>query len=345
MQSRRHFLQQAVLAMAAGGASPEPRGQARNRGGTTVKVAVSSGFELAFAPLLLAQSLGYFTDESLDVQWRFVAGTPEPGFVSMEHHAGVWLTSFAHVLQAGWQGQAVRMFCQLTRSPQVVAGWAGPGAGADRPGVERGRGTWGTVGPEADWVLRLALLQAGGRWSEVTCQPQEDVGAAFNAIERGDLQGVASVDPWITHLEQGGRLQVWSDTRVLRTCHALFGGPVVGQGLVASESFIEQFPEVCLGLTRATWRALRWLQTASPLDLLTHLHSGHVPYEPAVVVLAIGKARETLALEGSVPLQAALNVQKALVRTRWQQADWERLVVTQRFDNRFATLAGAVLRG
>lgn len=269
-------------------------------------------------PLVLAQRLGFFAAEGLDVNLQSVPASVRTLDALADLPAQVFAGTFERTLYLQARGRSQQAFVLVSRSPQVVLGTSTrllpPDADlADLAGSSIGVYASGSMGHRvAQWVL----LRAGLRASDVHFVEIPDPQEALEAFERGAIDAVSYTDPLITRLEQRGVIRVVSDTRSLRDCDQVFGGPVACTCLSASPSFIEREPELVQGLTNAVVRALKWLHTAGPSDLVRFTPDALMQGERAVFLSAFSRSRETLAADGTFAAQAPRNVMRALERLR-----------------------------
>ena len=86
---------------------------------------------------------------------------------------------------------------------------------------------------------------------------------AIAALQSGQIDAIANLDPVMTKLERTGEIRIVSDTRTLADTRSVFGGDMPAGCLYASQSFITKNPNTTQALTNAMVRALKWLQTAT----------------------------------------------------------------------------------
>jgi NitT/TauT family transport system substrate-binding protein len=224
-------------------------------------------------PLVLAYRLGYFAAEGLDVTIQPLPGHVRTLSEAADHPADVFAGSFERTLYLNAKGRNEQAFVQVSRSPQVVLGTS-VRAMPITAGLKDLHGA--TVGVQASGSLshriaQLILMRGGLQPSDVHFVELPSVAQALQAFHDGRIEALCYSDPAITRLEREGLLRVIADTRTLRDSDHIFGGPVVCTCLSASQAYIARNPEVVQGLTNGVVRALKWLQTAGPSDLVRHI--------------------------------------------------------------------------
>ena len=105
----------------------------------------------------------------------------------------------------------------------------------------------------------------------------------------------------ISILERDGAIKVVSDTRTLKETQAVFGGPMPSGCLYAPAEFLERNPNTTQALTNAMVRALRWLQTAGPSDIVKTVPESFLLGDRALYLSAWQNVREAISPDGLMP--------------------------------------------
>lgn len=269
-------------------------------------------------PLVLAQRFGYFAAEGLDVSLQPVSSSVRSLVDLASLPAQVFAGSFERNLYLSAQGRPQQSFVLMSRSPQVVLGTPArtPHHGASLRGLEGARLGVSASGSLSHRMAQLMLLRDGMRVTDVQFVEMLDEEQTVSTFLRGDLEAICYTDPVISRLERIGSLRTLVDLRSLKACMQLFGGPVTCTCLSAPMEFIDQEPEVVQGLTYGVVRALKWLQTAGPSDLVRHVPEAYMGWDRSAYLAGFSRSRETLAVDGLFHQQSARNVMRALERLR-----------------------------
>ena len=267
-------------------------------------------------PLLVAGRLGFFVAEGLDLQVR--------EFAQPEQSVQALLTGAAHVASGAYgnvvglqaRGHDIRSFVVQGRTPQLVLGVSQRTlANYRQPGDLRGcRLAVTAIGSASHRVARLVLGRAGIAAQEVSFQAFDDAGAARVAFQSGQVDALCYHDPLVTQLEQEGSLRVVADTRTLRGSTDVFGGPLPATCLGASADFLEQQSAQCQAMANALVRALKWLQTAGPSDLIRTVPERYFLGDRAVYLAAFSRAREAWVPDGLMPEGGPQTAQRMLAQ-------------------------------
>ena len=301
-----------------------------------VTVWVQGKHHIKQLPLLLAQRLGFFAAEGIDVQFHEVPPAVRTLTEVAALPATVFSGSFERTLYLNAMGKSHQSFVALSRSPQVVLGMSVRHSSPNAAWSDLVGGVMGvpTIGGTAHRVAQLALLRAGLRPSDVQFMEMPDPAMAMHAFSRGDVDALSYTDPLVTQLERMGEFRVLSDTRTLRDTESIFGGPVTCTCMSAPEEFIERNPQLIQSVTDAIVRALKWLHTAGPQDLVRHTPEEWKMFDLGVYLAAFNRSRETISVDGMSPPRASSNVLRALDKLRLP-IDVQRINPDTSYTNRF----------
>ena len=214
------------------------------------------------------------------------------------------------------RGLECQSFALLARAPQWVFG-VGTRA---LPGFRRlAQLRGGKIGiaaqdPATHWFAKQVMSRSGLGPDDVEYVALASPLAAVVALRDGEVSAVAYGDPLISLLEARGDIRVAVDTRLLRSTQELFGGPMPGAALYATVEFLQRNPRTAQGVTNAVVKALKWLQTAGPSDIVRAVPEVGQQGDRAVFLNAFEKSREALSPDGVLSDQGAQNLLRLMDR-------------------------------
>jgi NitT/TauT family transport system substrate-binding protein len=310
---RRTFSAVAALA-AAGLAVPVLRAQPRPEK-SRVSIAVGGRMALYYLPLTIAEQLGYFKAEGLDVEITDHAGGARALQAAQAGAADVISGAYEHTIHLQNRGQSYRAFVLQGRAPQIAVGVSTRNMPAFRSLPElRGRKIGvSSPGSSTHMVASLVLSRAGLQASDVSYVGVGTAAGALAALRSGQIDAISNTDPVMTMLEQKGEVRIVSDTRTLRGTHEVFGGPMPAGCLYAPADFVEKYPHTVQAMTNAIVHALKWLQTAGPSDIIKTVPEAYMLGDRAVYLSSFNKVREAIALDGLMPEDGPRAALKALM--------------------------------
>ena len=303
-------------------------------------ISVDGKASLCYLPLTIADPLGYFRDEGLDVQITDYADAASATQALLSGTADVCSGSFERILSLQSKNQSAKAFVLQSRTPQIAFGMStrnmAPNAAM---GDLRGKkiGVLSLDSP-ATLMTQMLLFKAGVNVKDVNLVAVGSLAAALGAIRSGQIDALCSADPVMTMLEQKGDVKIISDTRSLRGAVELFGGPMPSACLYASNEFLMKTPRTCQALSYAIVHSLKWLQTAGPGDIIKLVPDSYMLGDRALYLASFNKIRQCISLDGLFPDDGPITALKALSRfdIGLQQA---KLDVKNSYTNLFASRA------
>ncbi|CCD37508.1 ABC-type nitrate/sulfonate/bicarbonate transport systems, periplasmic components [Candidatus Paraburkholderia kirkii UZHbot1] len=277
-----------------------------------VSIAVGGKNLFYYLPLTIAERRNYFKDEGLEVEIADFAGGAKALQAAVGGSADVVFGTFEHTLLLQAKNQYFREFVLQGRAPQIVLAVSKKTmpnykSVADLKGKKIGVTA---PGSSASIMASFVLAQAGLKASDVSFI---GVGAgAIAALQSGQIDAIANLDPVMTKLDRAGDIRIVSDTRTLADTKTVFGGNMPAGCLYASQSFITKNPNTTQALTNAMVRALKWLQTASGKDLIATVPESYLLGDRALYLDSWQHVKEALSPDGLMPADGPATSLKTL---------------------------------
>ena len=310
--SRRAFATVAALSTAALGA-PALLAQTRLE---KSKIAIAVGGKAAFyyLPLTIAEQLGYFKAEGLDVEISDFAGGSRALQAVVGGSADVVSGAYEHTINLQSKGQKFQAFVLQGRAPQIAMGIS-PKTMPDYKTVADLRGKKIGVsapGSSTNMVANLILSRAGLKPGDVSFIGVGTAAGALTAFRSGQIDAISNTDPVMTMLEQKGEIRIIADTRTLKGTVDVFGGSMPAGCLYAPVEFVQKNPNTVQALTNAIVHSLKWLQTAGPSDIVKTVPEGYLLGDRALYLAAFEKVREAISLDGIITDEGARTAVRTL---------------------------------
>ncbi len=306
---RRHLIAGGLLA-----ATAPHWGVAQTPEATKITIAVGGKNLLYYLPLTVAEQLGYFKAEGLDVTIVDFAGGSRALQAVVGGSADVVSGAFEHTVNMQFKGQHMRAFVLQGAAPQIVLGinpktMVGFKTLADLKGKKVGVTA---PGSSTNVMLNFVLAKAGLKPSDVSVIGVGAGNGAVAAMRAGQIDAISNLDPVITLLQRSGDLKVVSDTRVLAESDKVFGGPMPAGCLYAMQAFIDSHPGPTQALTNAIVRADKWIRAAGPADIIKVVPEAFLMGDRAVYIDAFLAAKGALSPDGMIPEKGPQTAFRAL---------------------------------
>ncbi len=299
--TRRTFLASTAGAAAAAALPRIASAQAIEKPKLTIAVGGKNLFY--YLPLTIAEQLGHFRQEGLNVEIVDFAGGSAALRAVVGGSADVVSGAYEHTINLQSKGQMFTAFVLQGRAPQIVLAVSTKTMPdyksiADLKGKKIGVTA---PGSSTNMMANYVLARGGLKPSDVSFVGVGAAKGALSAILAGQVDAIANLDPVISMLQQQGAIKVVSDTRTLKETEAVFGGPMPAGCLYAPRAFVERNPNTVQALTNAMVRALKWLQAAGPSDIVKTVPESYLLGDRALYLAAWTNVREAISPDGLIP--------------------------------------------
>jgi NitT/TauT family transport system substrate-binding protein len=267
-----------------------------------------------YLPLTIAEQLGYFKDEGLDLTIVDFAGGSRALQAVVGGSADVVSGAFEHTLNMQFKGQPMRAFVLQGLAPQIVLG-VNPKTMPNFKGVAdlKGKKIGVTApGSSTNVLVNFVLAKAGLKPSDVSIVGVGASNGAVAAMRAGQIDAISNLDPVITLLQRSGDLKIVTDTRIVSEAEQVFGGPMPAGCLYCPQPFLDRNPNTAQAMANAMVRANKWIQKAGPGDIIKVVPESYLLGDRAVYIDGFLAAQKALSPDGSFPTKGPETAFKAL---------------------------------
>jgi len=293
---------QALLALACLGVSAGASAQTGALERRDVHLAVGGKASLYYLPLTVAEQLGYFKDEGLDLKISDFAGGAQSLRAVVGGSADVVAGAYEHTINMQAQKQALIAFVQMGRLPQISVGIATTKAASyrsprDLKGLKVGVSA---PGSSTNILFNYFISRDGLKPNDVAVIGVGTGAGAIAALKNGQIDAISNADPIMTKLEQDGAIKVIADWRTVKGTEETFGGQLPAAALYAPVRFVRENPNSIQALTTAIVRANRWVAAASATDVARVVPESYLLGDRALYLFAFDKVKEAFSRDGVI---------------------------------------------
>jgi NitT/TauT family transport system substrate-binding protein len=311
-----------------------------------ITIAVGGKASLYYLPLTIAEQLGYFRDEGLQVDIVDFAGGAKALQAMMGGGADVVSGGFDHVMVMRARGQNLRGFVLQGATPAISLGVARERAAQYRSPKDLKGMKIGVSAPGSSThaFINHLLASVGLAPDDVSIIGVGTGPAAVAAMQAGYLDAIANIEPAITLLERTGTIKVVVETVSVRGAKAVFGSPLPSGSLYTRDEFIKANPNTVQALANAMVRALKWLKAATPDDVAKAVPAEYLIGDRALYLGAYRKNSESYSKDGMFPPAGAEAQLKVLSGFEQAVKDAPALKAADAYTNEFVQKALAKYR-
>ncbi len=279
-----------------------------------VTIAVGGKSLVVYLPLTVAEQLGYFADEGLNVRIEDFKGGSAALKALLGGSADLVVGYFDHIVRLQAQGRDLEGVVLMGKYPGLVLGVRSELADkvktpADLKGLKVGVTK---PGSSTNYFVFYLLAKQGLKPTDVAVIGVGGGSSAIAAVERKQVDAISHVEPVITMLESRGQIKVLVDTRNKEGAEAVFGGPYPAATLYTHRAFVEKNPETTQRLVNAIVRALQWMQGKSAEEVVAIMPKAYYQNDPALYTKIVANSLGMFSESGLFPAEGPKTAYKVL---------------------------------
>jgi NitT/TauT family transport system substrate-binding protein len=266
-----------------------------------VSIAVGGKSQFYYLPLTIAERLGYFKDEGLEVEISDFDGGSKALQAVVGGSADVVAGAWENTIDQQPKGLQLQGFVLMGRYPAISVGIAkAKAANYHSPKDLKGMKIGVTApGSSTNRMVLHLLAKDGLTGDDVAIIGVGTSSGAIAAMRAGSLDAMSNVDPIMTMLESSGDVVIIADTRTAAGTTAVFGSPdMPAAALYAPVAFVRNHPNTVQALTNALVRALLWLQKATPDQVAATVPPEYLLGNKAVYLASYAKVKDAFSPDG-----------------------------------------------
>lgn len=278
-------------------------GQAQDIEKPKLVLGVGGATLLYYLPLAIAEQKGFFEEEGLDVEVNDFRGGSQSLQALIGGSADVVTGAYEHTIRMQTKGQDIRAVIELGRFPAIVLAVKSDLADTVKTAGDLKGKNIGVTAPGSSThnFVNYLLAKDGVSPEDVSIIGVGAGATAVAGMKRGEIDALSNLDPVITTLERDGDVFILADSRTEEGMVEIFGKPSLPAAvLYAKGDFIEQNPNTTQALVNALYKALKWLDTASPEDVADTVPAEYIGDNREVYLEAVANSLPTYSRTGLV---------------------------------------------
>jgi NitT/TauT family transport system substrate-binding protein len=300
-------------------ALPAACGRAPGSGRTSVRISVGGQNQLLYLPTTLAQQLGYYRDEGLDVTIEDFAGGSKALEALVGGSADVVSGFYDHTIQMAAEGRGLTAFVTMLRYPGLVLAAPPPRlGGASRIEDLGGRIAGVTAAGSSTQMMLTYLLQKHGVSADtVGIAAIGTAGTAIAAMEHGTVAAGMMAEPAFTlAIQRHPDITILADLRTGAGVKAAFGTDMYpGAVLYSTADWVSGHRDTAARLAHAIRRTLEWMQAHSAAEIAAKMPASFRGDDEALYVAALGHAMPMYSPDGVMSAAGAEIVHRLLMQS------------------------------
>ncbi len=297
----RLLLAAATALMLGAGTAPDAAQAAPEK--TKVTIGVGGKALFYYLPLTIAEQKGYFKSEGLDATINDFGGGSKSLQALVGGSVDAVTGAYEHTIRMQQKGQDIKAVLELGRFPGIVLAVKKEHQGkvksaADLKGMKIGVTA---PGSSTNFFVNYLIAKAGGNYKDSAFIGVGGGASGVAAIQKGEIDAISHLDPVITKLQTDGSVFILADSRTEAGTKAIFGGSNPAAVLYLKGEFIKENPETTQALVNALYKALVWLKTAKPEDIVATVPESYYLGDKALYMQAAKNSLETYSRDGIIP--------------------------------------------
>jgi NitT/TauT family transport system substrate-binding protein len=279
----------------------------------TVRVAIHRD-AVAFVPLRVAESLGYFKEEGIAVDMPEVAGGAKAIEALLGGSVDVAVGSMSDAIALAAQGRYLRGILVLYARPTIALAVA-PSSSATIRSVKDLKGhTVGVSAPgsASQHALNFLLVENGLTPDDVSTVSVGMSASSVAALEHGKVDAAVLIASAITLLEERQpEARLLADTRTPEGAKRLFGSETFpALSLLVEDAWLEKNDDTARRLVRAVKKGMHWMRDQPPKRVRDVIPQAARMATAAADLQAIRTVQAALSPDGMMSPAAAELIEK-----------------------------------
>jgi NitT/TauT family transport system substrate-binding protein len=271
---------------------------------------------MIYLPTTLAQELGFYRDEGLDVELQDFAGGAKALQALVGGSADVVSGFYDHTIQMAAEGKPLVAFVTMLRFPGLVL-VTSPQSAAAVTKIEDLRGRIAgvtTAGSSSQMMLTYMLQRHGVAADSVSITAIGSAATAIAAVEHGKVDAGMMADPAFTIVaRRNASVRVLADLRTAEGVKEAFGATTYPSSVLYTKAdWLGGHRDTTAKLARAITRTLAWMHAHTPQEVADKTPKTFRGEDDALYVEALRSSMPMFSPDGAMAADGAEEVRVLL---------------------------------
>ena len=309
---------------------------------TKIKIMVGGIDKQIYLPAKLAESLGFFKSEGLDVElYNSTSGSQAATALLAREVQGV-VGFYDHTIDLQSKGKFIVNVAQLLVSPgEVELVSAKDAEKLSNPANWKGQALGVTgLGSATDFLTRALAAKAGLKPQDYTLVPVGAGDTFLAALQQGKIAGGMTTEPTIARSIKMGIAKVGIDLRTPESTRAALGGDYPASCVYMDAGWLAENKETAQKVVNAFVKTLKWIQAHSPEEITDKMPKDYYAGERDLYIQGLKEGKAQYSTDGVLPAGAPQSVLAILVAAKPELAG-KKIDLSKTFTNEFVTRANS----
>jgi len=310
-----------------------------------VVITIGGSDKIVYLPAKLAERLGYFQAQGVDVELRSETAGVEARDALLSGAVQGVVGFYDHTIALQAKGKLVRSVVQFTVSTGEALLVSTRSAGALRsPADLRGRTVGVTgLGSSTSFLTHYLALAHGVKPNEFTLVPAGAGNRFIAAMREGRIDAGMTTEPTISRLLKSGEAQLLVDLRTPEATTRALGGLYPSACLYLNSAWTERNRPQVQRLVNALVNALAYIHSHSAEEIAGAMPADYDAGDRALYVRAIAASKPMFTLDGRMPHSGPATVLKVMTAID-RNVQYKNIDLAKTFTEEFVSAARVELR-
>ncbi|MEO8559056.1 MAG: ABC transporter substrate-binding protein [Rhodospirillales bacterium] len=265
-----------------------------------------------YLPAKLAERLGYFKDEGLDVELINTKAGVDAENELVAGAAQAVVGFYDHTIDLQSKGKLIMSIVQLSAAPGEVELVSTKSAGTIKSPADFKGQTLGItgLGSSTDFLTRYLAVRAGLKPGDFSLLGVGAGNTFIAAMKQGTITAGMTTEPTISTMLASGDAKILVDMRTPEATNAALGGPYPAASLYVQTDWVAKHKEEAQKLANALVKTMHFIATHSAEEIADKMPADYYAGNKTIYIdgLRAGKAQFTA--DGRMPAGGPENVLK-----------------------------------